>query len=280
MRWASVSPGERAHLSASAFAHGRAVVGLAAGVAPRAFARARGLRVTTVLARLRAIQVAASPAALAALARAPGSPRPLRRAGRPPGAGAPARRPADLAARPGDGPPLRVGVPSGRRRHVALNLAGGDSRILVGVVDSGITPVADLRGRWPRRSGTRTGTSPRPTPWGTARSSRRSSRPGTTTAPASAASAAPAASPSSRRSPRRRSARAAGISALTDAHVRIINLGRHEDRASLEHGRRRARLCAGGRACSSWRASGNEGERRAHFPASRCGPRTARLPPG
>src|SRR3954447_5468181 len=44
MRWATVSPGERAHPSASAFAHHRAVAGLAAVVAPRAVARTRGLR--------------------------------------------------------------------------------------------------------------------------------------------------------------------------------------------------------------------------------------------
>ncbi len=146
MRWASVPPAARTHLTAASFARGRAVVGLAAGVDARAFARSLDLRATTVLPGLRAVQVAGSPQTLAALAtRADARIRyvePVTRL-------EPAHRRNDpltwqidaKTGRPYEWAFHQVGVDQ------ALNLAKGDPRILVGVVDSGVTAVPDLRGK-------------------------------------------------------------------------------------------------------------------------------------
>ena len=146
MRWASVPPAKRTHLTAASFVRGRAVVGIAAAVDPRAFARSHGLRVITELTGLRAVQVAGTRRALLALATRR-DPRvryvdPVTRL-------EPAHRRDDpltwqldpKTARPYEWAFHQVGLDQ------ALNLAKGDSRILVGVVDSGVTAVPDLRGK-------------------------------------------------------------------------------------------------------------------------------------
>jgi len=146
MRWANVPAAARTHLTAASFARGRAVVGLAAGVDARAFARSLGLRATTVLTELRAVQVAGSSQTLAALATRTDARiryvEPVTRL-------EPAHRRNDpltwqidaKTGRPYQWAFHQVGVDQ------ALNLAKGDPRILVGVVDSGVSAVPDLRGK-------------------------------------------------------------------------------------------------------------------------------------
>jgi serine protease len=146
MRWASVPPVARTHLTAASFAGGRAVVGLAGGVAGRAFAGSLGLRLTTALPGLRAVEVAGSPRALAALAaRADSRVRYVE----------PVKR-LEQAHRRDDPLTWQVDPKTGRPYQwafhqvgadQALNVAKGDPRILVGVVDSGVAPVANLRGK-------------------------------------------------------------------------------------------------------------------------------------
>ncbi len=146
MHWARVPPSARADLTPGSFARGRAIVGLAGGVGGRAFARSLGLRLTTVLPGLRAVEVGGSPRALSGLAaRADVRVRYVE----PVTQLDPAHRrddPLTWQLDPKTGRPYQwafhqVGVDQ------ALNVAKGDPRILVGVVDSGLTPVPDLRGK-------------------------------------------------------------------------------------------------------------------------------------
>jgi subtilisin family serine protease len=138
MRW-SRSP---TPASASSFAAGRAVVGLAAGVDPRSL----GLRVVRRLPGLRLAVLAGAPGDLAALA-SRDDPRlryvePLRRA-------APAHVRNDPLSWRID---PRSGVPFEWAFHLvgadaALSLSKGDPSILVGIVDSGVANVPDLHGK-------------------------------------------------------------------------------------------------------------------------------------
>jgi subtilisin family serine protease len=143
MQWARLPPAPR---PPAAFAGGRASVGLVRGVDGRALARSLGLELVTSLPALRAVELAGPPSVLARLAARP-DPRiryvePVR----------PARHahvrndPFTWVRDPGTGVPhqwafRRVGLDR------ALNLTKGDRRILVGVVDSGIAAVPDLRGK-------------------------------------------------------------------------------------------------------------------------------------
>jgi subtilisin family serine protease len=128
--------------NAASFAGRRAVVGLEAGVDPHVF----GLRVVSRLRRLRLAVLAGRPRQLAALARRR-DPRlryvePLRRA-------SPTHvrdDPLSWRIDPRSGAPYEwafhaVGV------DAALGLSKGDPSILVGVVDSGVANVRDLRGK-------------------------------------------------------------------------------------------------------------------------------------
>jgi subtilisin family serine protease len=138
MRW-SRSP---TPASASSFAAGRAVVGLAAGVDPRSL----GLRVVRRLPGLRLAVLAGAPDDLEALA-THDDPRlryvePLRRA-------APAHVRNDPLSWRID---PRSGVPFEWAFHLvgadaALSLSKGDPSILVGIVDSGVAYVPDLHGK-------------------------------------------------------------------------------------------------------------------------------------
>ena len=138
MRWAHEDGTRRL---ASAFSGGRAVVGLGARVDAYAFARAHGVRLVRVIDGLRAIEVAGPPSALASLrgVRYVEPVMPL----------APAHARDDPLTYEND--PL-THVPFEWAFHAlgvdqALNVTKGDSRIVVGVVDSGISPVADLAGK-------------------------------------------------------------------------------------------------------------------------------------
>jgi subtilisin family serine protease len=139
MRW-SYATSSRA--SAKSFGGGRAVVGLAAGVDPHVF----GLRVVRRLPKLRLAVFAGTPGELAALA-ARHDPRlryvePLRSV-------APAHvrnDPLSWRIDPRSGAPYEwafhaVGADAG------LSLTKGDPSILVGIVDSGVSNVPDLRGK-------------------------------------------------------------------------------------------------------------------------------------
>src|SRR5262245_30017107 len=143
MRWTISPPTARAP---SAFARGRAVVGLAAGVNARVLARSLGVRVTRELDSLRAVVVAGTPGRLAAIA---SHSDPRIRYVDPVAALEPAHRrddPLTWQLDPKTGRPYEWAF-----QHVgldrALNVAQGDPRILVGVVDSGVAAVADLRGK-------------------------------------------------------------------------------------------------------------------------------------
>jgi subtilisin family serine protease len=145
MRWTRLGPAARTR-TARAYARGSAVVGLARGVDARRFARILGLRVVTRLPRLRAIEVAAAPRALAALAARP-DPRvryvePVARLRSAHTRDDPLTWQLDRRTRrPYEWAFQHVGVDR------ALTLARGDPRILVGVVDSGVTQVPDLKGK-------------------------------------------------------------------------------------------------------------------------------------
>jgi subtilisin family serine protease len=139
MRWSHArTPPARAR----SFARGRAVVGLAAGVEPQVF----GLRVVRRLPRLRLAVLAGPPQHLAALA-ARRDPRlryvePLRRV-------APAHVRNDPLSWQLD---PRTGAPYEWAFHAvgadaALSLSRGDPSILVGIVDSGVATVPDVRGK-------------------------------------------------------------------------------------------------------------------------------------
>jgi subtilisin family serine protease len=149
MRWSHSAP---APAPAARFAGGRAVVGLAAGVD----ARAMGLRVVRRLAALRLAVLAGTPRELAALAARPD---PRLRYVEPLRSVAPAHvrnDPLSWQTDPRSGAPYEwafhaVGV------DAALSLSKGDPSILVGIVDSGVANVPDLRGKvaetfWDTRS--------------------------------------------------------------------------------------------------------------------------------
>ena len=143
MRWVHRAPAART-LASATFAKGRAVVGLAAHVSAASLARQRGLRLVRALPGLRAVELAGPPSALAALA-----------------SGSNVRyaepvEPVTLAHTRDD--PLTyeddptTGVPWEWSFHAlgvdqALNLSKGDPSIVVGVLDSGISSVPDLRGK-------------------------------------------------------------------------------------------------------------------------------------
>jgi subtilisin family serine protease len=139
MRWAHAAAGRA---DANSFAGGRAIAGLAQGVDPHVF----GLRIVRRLPKLRLAVLAGTPRELAALA-ARDDPRlryvePLRRA-------APAHVRDDPLSWQLD---EHSGAPYQWAFHAvgadaALSLSKGDASILVGVVDSGVTNVHDLRGK-------------------------------------------------------------------------------------------------------------------------------------
>ncbi|HMC67880.1 MAG TPA: S8 family serine peptidase, partial [Mycobacteriales bacterium] len=144
MRWASIPLPARTLQSAATFASGRAVVGFAVGVDAAHFADATGVRVLRNLPALRAAEVVGPPHALAALA-LDRRVRYLEPVGR-----------LQLAHVRND--PLtyerdpKTGVPWEWNFHAvgadqALNLSKGSRNVLVGVVDTGITPVPDLAGK-------------------------------------------------------------------------------------------------------------------------------------
>lgn len=130
----------------AAFAGGEAAIGVARGINGPALAARLGLRAVDWLPKLRLVQVTGPPGRLAALSR--GADRRIRYV-EPLSAARPAHvrnDPLTYAVDPATGAPYEwqfhtVGVDQ------ALNLARGDPNILVGVVDSGITPVPDLKGK-------------------------------------------------------------------------------------------------------------------------------------
>ncbi len=142
MSWARASTAA----PAAAFQGGRAVIGVAAGTDGRTLARSLRLHVVEWLPALRLVEVAARPARLAALA---GAGNRGVRYFEPLVAGQVAHvrnDPLTWEVDPSTGAPYEwqfhaVGVDQ------ALNLAKGDPSMLVGVVDSGISPVPDLTGK-------------------------------------------------------------------------------------------------------------------------------------
>ena len=146
MHWARVEPGSTRPRAAASFARGRASLGLAPGVDGAALARSLGLRIVTSLAALRSVEVAGPPAYLARLASRAD---PRLRYVEPVSPYRPAHvrdDPLTWQIDPDTGAPYqwafrRVGLDR------ALSLAKGDARILVGVVDSGVAAVPDLRGK-------------------------------------------------------------------------------------------------------------------------------------
>lgn len=142
MRWAEGAP----PATAEAFGLGRAVIGLRGAGDGRALAGTLGVRVVEWLPGLRLVEVAGPAAELAALTRV----RDARiRYVEPlvPGETAHVRNdPLTYEVDPS------TGVPYEWQFHAigadqALNLAKGDPNLLVGVVDSGISPVPDLTGK-------------------------------------------------------------------------------------------------------------------------------------
>ncbi|HWE82082.1 MAG TPA: S8 family serine peptidase [Gaiellaceae bacterium] len=143
MRW-SAAPS--APLPPSAFGDRRATIGLAAGVDGLRLAAELGVRPVEWLPRLRLLVVRAAPTALSALAGADDA---RIRYVEPVETGHVAHARNDPLTYTVD--PV-TGVPYEWQFHAvgaddALNLAKGDPGILVGVVDSGISPVPDLKGK-------------------------------------------------------------------------------------------------------------------------------------
>jgi subtilisin family serine protease len=142
MTWATVAPG----VPESQFRGGRATIGVRAAVDGRTLARTLGVRAVAWLPGLRLVEVSAAPARLAALARTRD---PRIRYVEPLVAGSPAHVRNDPLTYEVD---PSTGVPYEWQFHAigadqALNLAKGDSNLLVGVVDSGISAVPDLTGK-------------------------------------------------------------------------------------------------------------------------------------
>ena len=144
MRWARQAPNRAA--TPQEFGAGQAAVGVAAGIDGNRLAADIGLRVVEWLPRLRLVQIAGPPSALARLARKHG---PSIRYVEPVEA-------AHLAHVRNDPLTYEVdpatGVPYEWQFHAvgtdqALNLTKGDPSILVGVIDTGIDPVPDLKGK-------------------------------------------------------------------------------------------------------------------------------------
>jgi len=148
LHWSRQARAGRELVSANGFPGGEAVVGLALHATAADVATRFGLRVVTADDRVHAVKLAGDPAALRALARAVGTDGALRYVERD--------RPVELAHRRNDpattmldqatGLPYewqftRVGLDR------ALNLTHGSPDILVGVVDSGVSPVRDLQGK-------------------------------------------------------------------------------------------------------------------------------------
>ena len=145
MRWTREDAGLRPAAPAD-YRRGRAVVGVAAGVDGRRLAASLRLRPVEWLPALRLVEVAGNPASLAALAR---SVDPRIRYVEPLVAGRVAHVRNDPLTYEID---PATGVPYEWQFHAvgadqALNLAKGDPSMLVGVVDSGISPVPDLAGK-------------------------------------------------------------------------------------------------------------------------------------
>ena len=145
MHWAREPAGLRPAQPAD-YRRGRAVVGVAAGVDGRTLAASLHLRPVEWLPGLRLVEVAGTPEGLAALARRPD---PRIRYVEPLAAAEAAHvrnDPLTYEIDPATGVPYEwqfdaVGTDQ------ALNLAKGDPSMLVGVVDSGISPVPDLAGK-------------------------------------------------------------------------------------------------------------------------------------
>jgi subtilisin family serine protease len=132
--------------SAAAFANGRAVVGLAAGVDARAFAHELRLRLLREVTALHVVELAGRPSALARLAQRSDARlryvEPVLRL-------EPAHVRDDPLTYEKD---PETGVPYEWNFHQvgadqALNLSKGDAKMLVGVLDTGISPVSDLKGK-------------------------------------------------------------------------------------------------------------------------------------
>lgn len=142
MTWAAGAP----PATAKQFGGGRAVIGVRAEVDGRALARALGVKVVEWLPGLRAVEVSGPAARLAALTDEPD----VRiRYVEPLVAGETAHVRNDPLTYEVD---PATGVPYEWQFHAigadqALNLAKGDPDLLVGVVDSGISPAPDLTGK-------------------------------------------------------------------------------------------------------------------------------------
>jgi subtilisin family serine protease len=142
MRW-SAAP---SRIPGASFAGGEATIGLAGGVNGPRLAAELGLHPIEWLPGLRLIVVRAAPAALSALAGADDA---RIRYVEPLETGHPAHARNDPLTYTVD---PATGIPYEWQFHAvgaddALNLAKGDPGILVGVVDSGISPVPDLAGK-------------------------------------------------------------------------------------------------------------------------------------
>jgi subtilisin family serine protease len=143
MTWGRVPPSSKLP---SAYSSGEAVIGVRGGVAGRALAAALGLRSVEWLPALRLVEVSGAPGLLAALA---GRSDPRIRYVEPLAKGVPAHVRNDPLTYEID---PATGVPWEWQFHAvgadqALSIAQGDPSILVGVVDSGLSPVPDLKGK-------------------------------------------------------------------------------------------------------------------------------------
>jgi subtilisin family serine protease len=148
LRWSRETRAARALTSSAAFPDDAAVVGLAPGASAAAVASRYGLRVVAADDRIHAAKLTGAGDALHALARAVGNDAALRFVQRDASVELAHRRddPATTQVDPTTGVPYewpfaQVGVDR------ALNLTRGSADILVGVVDTGVSPVRDLQGK-------------------------------------------------------------------------------------------------------------------------------------
>jgi subtilisin family serine protease len=261
MHW---SRGTRAP-AAGSFEQGTAAIGVGAGVDGRELAAQRGLHVVEWLPRLRLVQVSGAPGALTALA----------------GAGDPRIRYVEpvltaTAAHVRNDPLTyeldpNTGVPYEWQFHAvgtdqALNVTRGDPGILVGVLDTGVTPVRDLQGKiaetfWDK---TQTTTSADALGHGTFVASIIAARNDDGFGLAGFCGACRLAV---YKAPRLTNVQVAeGIRTLTDAHVRIINLSIVLDAPSQAVTDALNYAAAAGVLVVA--AAGNEGQPTVDFPAS------------
>jgi subtilisin family serine protease len=264
MRWAREPAPARRVASAATFANGRAIVGLSAGASPTAFARDNRLRLVWNLPGLRAAELAGAPHALASLtARRDDRVRYVEPLGRFELAHV-RNDPLTYEVDPQSGVPYEWGFHQ-IEADQALNLGKGDPNILVGVVDTGVSAVTDLRGKLAKRL------------WDASTTTSANDVEGHGTAIASIIAAnnddgvglagfcGACRLAVYKAFPMNEVEFAEGLKGLTDAHVRIINLSIVGQSSDLVIDALNYALAAGVLVVA---ASGNDGSSTVSFPAS------------